>query len=76
MTWKYSQNISPERIAYLSKQVDFEEIISDIDREMVIIDYNIEDSSCFKNCIRHGFLLSIAPKTYDIFFNSEYRYRG
>jgi len=68
MTWKYSQNISSERIAYLSKRIDFQEIIGDIDREMVIVDYDIEDSRCFSNCIRHNFILSITPKTYDIFF--------
>ena len=76
MTWKYSQNISHKRIAYLRKQVEFKEIVNDICREMVIIDYNIEESSCFNNCIRHSFILSITPKTYDIFFNSEYGYRG
>ncbi len=76
MTWQYSQDISPERIDYLVRQVDFEEIIRSIESEMVIIDYNIEESTCFNNCIRHGFILSITPKTYDIFFNSEYGYRG
>ena len=72
----YSQNISPERIAYLSAQVEFQEIIEAINREMVIISYSIEESNCFNNCIRHGFIFSITPKTYDIFFNSEYGYRG
>ena len=76
MTWMYSQFISPDRIAYLSEQVEFQDIIKAINREMVIINYSIEESNCFNNCIRHGFIFSITPKTYDIFFNSEYGYRG
>ena len=76
MAWQYTKNISPERIAYLDKEINFNDVINDIRREMVIIDYNIEESKCFNNCIRHGFILSITPKTYDIFFNSKYGYRG
>lgn len=76
MAWKYTQSISPERITYLSRSVGFDKVIADIRREMVITDYHVEESECFKNCIRHDFILSITPKTFDIFFNSEYGYRG
>ena len=76
MTWKYTQIISPERIAYLSEKIEFKKIIEAINREMIVVDYSIEESNCFNNCIRHSFIFSVTPKTYDIFFNSEYGYRG
>ena len=78
--WNFSPDkVSAERIEYLKKEIEFEEIIERICNEMQVEDYKPDDPPIreeLQGCKRPIFKVRVYKKTFDIFFNSPCGYRG
>jgi len=78
--WKFSKDlIKSDRLAYLSRDIDFDEIINCINTEMKVRDFYVDDepiSEELKGCKRPIFKILVEEKTSDLFFNSPCGYRG
>jgi hypothetical protein len=78
--WKFSEAlVKPDRLEYLTRDTDFDEVINYINMEMKVLDFDVDDkpiSDELEGCKRPIFKILVEEKTSDIFFNSPCGYRG
>jgi hypothetical protein len=77
--WEFSEEfVSDERRGYLHREVEFTQIVESIKDEMMITNFRIDKgySSALQGCKRPVFQFEVQTKTFDIFYNSPWGYRG
>ena len=78
--WQFSEDaVSAERRRYLGEETDFSQIAEAIAHEIEITKFRVENkpsNPMLKNCSRPEFQFRINSKTFDLFFNSPWGYRG
>lgn len=77
--WKFSEAlVSKERHDYLRTEIAFTQIVEAIRDEMAITDFHVckADNHQLKGCKRPVFRFGVKPRTFDLFYNSPWGYRG
>jgi hypothetical protein len=78
--WRFSQDaVTAERQRYLGEETDFSQIGEAIAQEIEITKFCVQNkpsNPMLKNCSRPEFQFRVNSKTFDLFYNSPWGYRG
>ncbi len=78
--WRFSETfVSDERRGYLGEEIKFECIVEAIVNEIAITKLCVNSKPYnpkLKGCKRPEFQFHVEPKTFDLFYNSPWGYRG
>lgn len=77
--WEFSEAlISKERRDYLYAEIAFAQVVEAIWDEMAITNFHVcrADNLHLKGCKRPVFRFEVKPRTFDLFYNSPWGYRG
>ena len=79
MRWDFSPSyVVEDRLSYLREEIDFGWLVRTIRAESRVTDFKIEpaENPDLGGSTRPVFQLEIKPKTFDLFYNSPWGYRG